>query len=203
MRSRLDHIAWLILLFASLLSPLFSSGLAFAGSESEPAIVNEGGLTTVPIPGQRIVWEFAIGVDQLNKGAAERSPVASKGDGVGSIEYDTTTHQLHYRFSFRGLNGRVTDIQLLGPAHPHQSTTRRLTALARQEFADASGEDDGYWEGEHQLQAASQPGFERLAVRSILAVMVSGRAYVKIVTTASEDGEIRGNIGTARHAAKP
>ncbi len=147
-----------------------------------------------PTAGQLFVWEFVLDVDQQDRGDADRPPIESKASGVGRIEFDSTTGVLRYQFNWESLAGEVRDIELRGPAHAHQSTKRRLTTLAR---TVGPGGDGGHFGGEHVLRDQAQKGFDRLPVTSILTVMASGGAYVTVLTSAFEDGEIRGNLGNA------
>lgn len=170
---------------------------ASSGALADSDAVSPTGLPAQPNTGQTLVWEFLLDVEQRNAGHPKAKAITSNGTGAGRIEYDTTTKSLRYQFSWSGLSGAVTNIELRGPATQNSSTDQRLTVFARSGFSDASTKAEGYWEGEHTLRPMREAGFEPLPLRSILAVLASSGAYVAVQTERDKDAEIRGNLGSA------
>jgi len=156
-----------------------------------------GGIAIAPSGNHKLVWEFALDAAQHNEGRPGVAPIASAGTGVGRVHYDTASRLLRYEFSWSGLEGEVTSIELRGPARAHQDTRRRLTEFP--ERASIPRQREGHFRGEHTLTLQQQAGFQDLVPTSVLVVLVSAGAHVSIQTTAHPEGEIRGNLGTPQN----
>jgi hypothetical protein len=148
--------------------------------------------------GTRYEWNFTMDESQVKNGPEPDASTESPGTGRGFISYEATTNVLKYRIEWSGLVGRMSKLHVHGPATSSHSTLRHLLEFIGPPEASAEiARSDGAFEGERQLEGIEQDGFQPLSRDEIVAMLMSGEAYLNVHTTVFGMGEIRGNLGPA------
>ncbi|TIN25553.1 MAG: CHRD domain-containing protein [Mesorhizobium sp.] len=109
-------------------------------------------------------------------GSQQTPPVTTKGKGTATLTFDTAKKKLSWNVKYSGLSGPATAAHIHGPA--------------------AMGENAGPVIPFKKLKSPIK-GSETLTDAQA-ADLEAGKYYVNVHTAANKDGEIRGQIETAK-----
>jgi hypothetical protein len=109
-------------------------------------------------------------------GGQQNPPVTTKGKGTATLRFDTASKKLSWNVKYSGLSGPATAAHIHGPA--------------------AVGENAGVVVPFKKLKSPIK-GSETLTDAQATDLM-AGKYYVNVHTAANKDGEIRGQIETAK-----
>jgi CHRD domain len=110
-------------------------------------------------------------------GAQQNPPVTTKGKGTADLRFDTATKKLNWTVRYSGLSGPATAAHIHGPA--------------------AVGENAGIvvpFKGKLKSPIKGSATLTDAQATDLMA----GKYYVNVHTAANKDGEIRGQIETAK-----
>ncbi|UVK36199.1 CHRD domain-containing protein [Mesorhizobium sp. AR10] len=110
-------------------------------------------------------------------GGQQNPPVTTKGKGTATLGFDTTTKKLSWTVKYSGLSGPATAAHIHGPA---------ATGANAGVVIPFKGKLKSPIKGSATLTDAQAADLE------------AGKYYVNVHTAANKDGEIRGQIETAK-----
>ena len=108
-------------------------------------------------------------------GTQEVPPVATEGNGTGTVDYDPSTNEISWSIQFSGLSGAVT------AAHFHGPAAAGANAGVQVNIGEVSG-----------LESPMEGSAELTAEQS--EWLLDGELYVNIHTAENPNGEIRGQV---------